>query len=213
MWNRHLNRSHLKTIHKRCENPKRCGFGWTKNPALFPPALVANFPDIIEPFTCSIRAQKITQKTLANLSTINIRVNNKNSADLFSCRHRVNNEEINWPEFFSCTISDIYVHMVLAGQPSSRHLDGLYRFQTATWKRRFLGGWLLYWRLLDCLIILWWLAGIFHYYSILGDLNWRNNHCTKYFHYLLMFPISWIIDIDSASVSSTHTTLIHRAIK
>ena len=28
-----------------------------------------------------------------------------------------------------------------------------------------------------------------------------------------MFPISWIIDIDSASVSSTHTALIHRAIK
>ena len=54
---------------------------------------------------------------------------------------------------------------------------------------------------------------IFHYYSILGGLNWRNNHCTKYFHYLLMFPISWIIDIDSASVSSTHTALIHRAIK
>ena len=31
------------------------------------------------------------------------------------------------------------------------------------------------------------------------------NHCTKYFHYLLMFPISWIIDIDSANVSNTHT--------
>ena len=50
-------------------------------------------------------------------------------------------------------------------------------------------------------------------YSILDGLNWRNNYCTKYFHYLLMFPISWIIDIDSASVSSTHTALIHRAIK
>ena len=26
-----------------------------------------------------------------------------------------------------------------------------------------------------------------------------------------MFPISWIIDVDSASASSTHTALIHRA--
>ena len=31
--------------------------------------------------------------------------------------------------------------------------------------------------------------------------------------YLLMFPISWIIDINSASsASSTHTALVHRAI-
>ena len=26
-----------------------------------------------------------------------------------------------------------------------------------------------------------------------------------------MFPISWIMDIDSASVSSVHTALVHRA--
>ena len=61
--------------------------------------------------------------------------------------------------------------------------------------------------ILDCLLILWWLVKIFHY-SILGGLNWRNNYCTKYTHYLLMSPISWIIDIDSASVSSTHTVLV-----
>ena len=65
-------------------------------------------------------------------------------------------------------------------------------------------GFLLYWRLLDCLLILWCLVRIYYYYSILGGLNWRNNHCTKYFHYLLRFPFSWIIYIDSASVSSTH---------
>ena len=34
---------------------------------------------------------------------------------------------------------------------------------------------------------------IFHLYSILGGLNWRNNNLIKYFHYFLMFPISWII--------------------
>ena len=28
-----------------------------------------------------------------------------------------------------------------------------------------------------------------------------------------MFPISWIIDIDSASESSTHTAIVHSAIK
>ena len=37
------------------------------------------------------------------------------------------------------------------------------------------------------------------------DGFWTAYYCTKYIHYLLMFPISWIIYIDSASVSSTHT--------
>ena len=99
----------------------------------------------------------------------------------------------------------IYDHMT----KSCLWVTVLYRFWTATWKRWLLGGCLSYWWLLDCLLILLWLVRIFHYYSILGGLNWQNNHCTKYIHYLLMFPISWIIDIDSASVSSTHTALIH----
>ena len=85
--------------------------------------------------------------------------------------------------------------MVLGRQPSSRLLDGLYKFQTA-FVRLFMI--LTAFRLLVNFMIA--IVRIFYYYSILGGLNWRNNHCTKYFHCLLMFPISWIIQIQTVPV-------------